>query len=420
MTKKTGVKNRRLLFAKNLIMMLVMLVVIFLAVFAWYYENGQVTATGTTAKATNPDVVQIAVEKNGAIGNYVENTSTHEMEWKAGKWVDSVNFDTRNFEFSTDVTSNGLDFLIPGFISTEDNETAKDEALKNGKIVNINIPPTNAKSNMDLTSEEVDAGKKPDYYSARFYLRSKNPSIYVMPSAYLAMKAESDGVAITSSNSVRKSAYGDFTSDVLVGAMRVSLTGGAVSSVSNAYAPTRADANDEATFVWVPRPDLFLNIPYGTNDTDWTLVQNVTASDSIYRLRDASHPSDHPGENLTGATYQHQYYARKTGGVELKTAVTTGSEPEAVISNPNNSYTLPGTGNSVPTLGQSCDITGFTTTANAISMKVDPYAATESEKTDDYYVYQFRINIWIEGTDTEARRAMDLGQFNLYMEFGDS
>ena len=42
MANGTGVKNRRLLLTKNSIMMLVMLVIIFLAIFAWYNLNKSV------------------------------------------------------------------------------------------------------------------------------------------------------------------------------------------------------------------------------------------------------------------------------------------------------------------------------------------------------------------------------------------
>ena len=42
-----------------------------------------------------------------------------------------------------------------------------------------------------------------------------------------------------------------------------------------------------------------------------------------------------------------------------------------------------------------------------------------SNKTvsDNYYVTKYTMFIWIEGTDAEARRAMDGGQFDLELNF---
>ena len=424
MAKKTGVKNRRLLFAKNSIMMLVMLVVIFLAIFAWYIDGKSVEATGITVSSSVPDDIQIAKQVTAA-----------NDEKAIGSWGGTINFDD-SFAFSNDVTSNGLEFIIPGFNTPENNSIARNQAYMNGKIVNDDGIPSSALSNLDIASQQTEDEQTPDYYACEFYVRSTNSRIVVNPTAYLAMAAEkglsdTEGHSdITGPNSARKSIYGNFTSDAIVAAMRVSIdttpvTG--ITVVGEDHIPT-TNGEYSSNFVWNPRPDLFLNIPYGTNDADWTLQTNVTKETSLYRLRDQNDTSSHPGENLTGETFKHNYYAKRyyantdiVNGVTYREDQGTGnangiykSDTSKLSDDPEitNGAFVSGSKHSVPTLGVTVPIIPTVDTNN------QPITYT----TDDegYYVFKFRLNIWIEGTDTEARRAMDTGKFNLFLEFSNA
>lgn len=421
MTKKTGVKNRRLLFAKNSIMMLVMLVIIFLAIFAWYYIQRNVSATGVSIKAANPGEVEIAITQNGAddnvLGNWVENETTHEIEWSPGTWSDKVNF-RGPFEFSNDVTSNGTEFIIPAFSSTEDNDDAKADARENGKIVNVNgIPKTGDQVKTNLSN--LDEGETADYVKIPFFLRSNNPDLYVMESAYLAMAVENgvyDGTnnekteikadsetdpTIPASSVARKSAYGDFSSDAVVAAMRVSITGCPIQSVNNTTGAVTMPQDPEfkSSFVWVPRPDLFLNIPDGSSEDDWTLQTGVQKNTSLTR---------NGGSLPSGTTYKHSYYSIREDnshniiGVVKEDNDTTDNSAIAYKSDITKKVSLEN--GDVPTLGQGKEITS--------SLTPILYGG--------YYYYKFYLNLWIEGTDTEARRAMDTGKFSLYMEFNSS
>ncbi|MBR2108825.1 MAG: hypothetical protein IJ932_02605 [Ruminococcus sp.] len=426
MANGTGVKNRRLLLTKNSIMMLVMLVIIFLAIFAWYNLNKSVTATGISVTASKPDEVEIAVERNGKIGSYI--TTNGATNWTEGRWSDKANFDDP-FQFTSDVTSDGLTFIIPAFSSTEDNPDAKADARTNGKIVNVNgIPKTGnqVKTNLDTLEE----GETADYVKIPFYLRSQNPVINVNPNAYLAMAAEEgvrdDGSSgttyITGVNSTRKSIYGNFTSDALVAAMRVSLTGGPVESISNNVATRPSGYSDESTFVWVPRPDLFLKIPAGVSEDDWTLLTGITSL-----TQGTNSGTAHYNPNFTrmgvglepGYTFKHSYYTPRYDtsnnliGVSQVTNDTAENSNIAYKSDVTATKSL--TNGSVPTLGASKAITGFQTSASPITM-----AKTDGTGNADFYVYKFYINVWIEGTDSEARRAMDNGKFSLHMEFGNA
>ena len=428
MDKKTGVKNKRLLFAKNSIMMFVMLVVIFLAIFAWYNNQNTVTATGITVSASDPEQVKIAVTQNGEddglFGSWIENTTTHELEWNAGVWSNTATFKVK-YPFSTDVTSDGANFLVPGFSSTENNSDAKDDARTNGKIVNTNAIPTQAINNLTITQAQINEGKTPDYYSIPFYLCSKSPDLCVEPSAYLAMAAEKDGAALTGANSVRKSAYGNFTSDALVAAMRVSIVGAPVSSISNNTAVMPNNVEYQSSFVWLPRPDLFLTIPAGASEDDWTLRTGITkTTNNLQRI----------GNTLSaGTTFRHNYYTYRYVDPEAQNPIINGV---TYVADPSidNTYTTSSLveGQTVTTEHASNAYKSDTSRTTKVHDNPNVFVPTLGESKEitanmnatpdgsGNYYYKFYLNLWIEGTDTEARRAMDAGEFSLFIEFGNS
>lgn len=406
MANGTGVKNRRLLITKNSIMMLVMLVIIFLAIFAWYYINRNVGADGITVKAADPGEVEIAVTENGADTHIPGNYNAND-EFVAGTWKDTATF-RGPFAFSSDVTSDGLEFIIPAFSSTEDNPDAKADARRNGKIVNVNgIPKTGSEVKTNLST--LAEGETADYVKIPFYLRSKSPNIGVRAETYLAMAAEKvAGAQITGASSVRRSTYGDFTSDALVASMRVSLTGGPVTmSDTTATEPS----SYMSTFVWVPRPDLFLKIPAGTSEDDWTLLTGITKETQGVNSGTTGYNANFTrlGVGLEpGYTFKHSYYTPRydTGnniiGVSQVTNDTADNSNIAYKSDVSRTKTL--NNGSVPTLGEEKNITGVFNNATV--------------QNDGYYYYKYYLNLWIEGTDSEARRAMDTGKFDLHIEFG--
>ena len=438
MTKKTGVGNRRFMTIKNSIMMLVMLVIIFLAVFAWYCNQDSVTATGTTISAAVPEVVQIAkIKSNG----HIEDNNTGTLD---GSFTGTINFTGTNefFKFSNDVTSDGISFIIPDFRTTEKNNNAERAARLNGKIVNLNGIPkynraggtTEVKNNLD-----VEDGETYDYVRIPFYVRSRINNIAVSANSFLAMGVESSssnqktgiavGDGVTESDIARKSSYGGFTSDALVAAMRVSITGAPLQRVEldegvkfniNHLESCSPACDDACKFLWVPRPDLALSLPpnytnlNSDDTTNWTLTQHISKSnitdDPIFNKHIDGDP-----------TFKHEYYDLKTvketvNGTEVEKVVGVEKKTlaDASVSDTNETKTL--ANGVVPTLGVAKNISaGFTNNATAGLQN-----GTDGSQNNGYYYYKFYLNIWIEGTDSEARRAMDTGKFYLYIEFGNS
>ncbi len=427
MNENTG-RSRRYLITKNSILMLVMLVIIFLAIWAWFGVSDSAEASGIRLKSTHPDEIEIAVPKK----NVQDGVSTDYFPISNNDWDYSIQFENTGYlnDLVKDVTSDGSEFIIPGFNASTD--------YKTGRTVNVESFWEKA-----LSSKEVLSDDKPNnddqyhFVSLDFYLRSKNKSIKLTENSYLAAGSELGiyydenqkkfvtgdvkGLTGSGNNVYRQSSYGNFSSDAIVGAMRVSLVGTPVNSIAetsigsdlwleSAYrgGETEWSSAAQKKVTWLPRPDLFLNT---TNDeNNWTLSTGV-------RTNDTNAPK----------TYYHTFYSPDENGRSYKKGVE-----KHVYYDPNvkdyaggdSAYSTDSGkfkvskyfGGSYPKLGQSAQIADDATTTSIIFKEGTGEKA--SRPITGYYVYKYSLNLWIEGEDEEARRSMSDGLFSLYLEFG--
>lgn len=159
-----------------------------------------------------------------------------------------------------------------------------------------------------------------------------------------------------------KSDLGDFSKDCVVGALRVGFKNTSGTSM-----------------VWITNPEFHLNNEVGS--TEHTMTKNVPAI--AYNATATSFVWNNPLE--------HMYY----------------------IKNSSNTYEL-------KTLPAAQTLTSLPETVNNISADASKTLLTTLEKaneSDPYFVGKAVINIWIEGCDTEARKALVGGEFNLSLAF---
>lgn len=397
MANGTGVKNRRLLIAKNSIMMLVVLVIIFLAIFAWYFIQRSVSATGISVSAAQPENVQIALPGN-------DDKLPIESAFS-----DNVNFG--DSKLIKDVTSDGEQFVVPAFDTTDGSNNV------NGKTVLTAGDWTDGLSSRTaLTNDDESDDEKYNYVSLDFYLRSSSPKISLCEDSYLAARAELQGGnnATISNASLDAEQHGPdditFSRDALVGAMRVSLQKFDV-EIDNNGTEGSYNRNPMPTLLWLPRPDIYVDTT-NASPRSWTLTY-VTPTNTSYNYK----------------TYRHTFYHGETiqgtgGGSDVKRGVTeTTYYDDAVTPDLSSGATSPdyfkvtkissddedlGTSGHYPTFGQTAQIASGGTLIPRNSIKNYP---------KDWYIYRMRLNVWIEGADAEARRAMNDGQFKLHLEF---
>lgn len=425
--KKIAIGDKRFVITKNLIMMLVMLVVIFVAIFAWYSNNDTVTASGTQISAKAADDVELALP--------VKVGSDYKFPIQNSVWTKSLNFKLSEYfkDLVKDITSNGEQFVVPNF---------KTGSIQDGRQVVVDdVWEPGLSSKAALQNDSTLDDDQYNYISFDFYVRSKQKNININGDSFLAAGSElgikDDGTvdktgdtvtsrkSLVGSNPYRKSTYGGndsaqaFSADAIVGAIRVSLVGQPVSSVSTANnTVTETLSGDPGLdFIWLPRPDIHLNTT--GNQNTWTLTTGIKPENSAFK-------------NGTDDTYCHKFYLGNEVGEEgskINKTLTLTEYWDTAVKAPEN-YTKPDgfyvskvTNNTdfttpenypYPTLGQSAAIAGDAPeSSKAIAFTVDG-----GDSETGYYVYKYTLNLWIEGEDAEARRSMSDGVFALELDFG--
>lgn len=413
--KKIAIGDKRFVITKNLIMMLVMLVVIFVAIFAWYSNNDTVTASGTQISAKSADNVELAVPEKDSNGDDIFPISND-------KWTTNLEFSDSGYlkNFVKDITSNGIQFAVPNF------EAAK--GLKDGrKVIADDVWTEGLSSKVALSNNSTLDDDQYNYISLDFYVRSKSKDINVTSESFLAAGSEtgfkdsnnkiSAAKALKGTDIYRCSSYGAqehteeaFSSDAVIGAMRVSLVGAPVNAV-NADLPDRTETSPDSTlrFLWLPRPDIHLNT--ADNSNNWTLTTEINTSNQ-----------------LAAETYCHSFYEGKiVEGTSVKKGLTAKTYYDDQVYTPSDTtgkstpdYFFVSNGVkkysndvSLPSLGRSAAIAG-----DALESSKNIEFTDGDEKINGYYVYKYTLNIWIEGEDAEARRSMNNGVFSLELDFG--
>lgn len=249
------------------------------------------------------------------------------------------------------------------------NEGANTNVLDTIKFVEVtgdgstfSIPQLTQKENyaeVNTAGTWSSAEANQDYLSFTVYMRSKDPLDVYFGSTSKASPASS---VVTGANSGNMSVYGDFSRDCVVGALRVSAI----------------DSSNTRKFVWVTNPEYHLTNTVG--GTSYTMDTNSTAGKY-------TNGTGQSGSNFQwNDSWSHFYYSSNSthslSKMSSNLIVGAGNIPDTETQRPSVTQT------------QLATLSG---TKNA----------------EGYYTGSAKFNIWVEGCDTEARRALIDGKFNL-------
>lgn len=422
MIKKTA-GRWRLIISKNLIMMLVVLAVILMAVFAWYTNVTEVTAEMTSISAATAEGVELALPNED--GSFPTSNES---------WTPNLDFAKSGYlkDLVKDITSDGQQFVMPNF------EAAK--GLKEGRtVITDDVWVEGLSSKEALINDKANDDDQYNYISFDFYIRSKSPNINITGDSYLAAGSElgidDDGVItkdtstgqitsakkLTGTSVYRKSTYGAasgtasaFSADAVVGAMRVSLVGQPVASVSNGT--ETLNGQPALKFLWLPRPDILLNTD--NNQNNWTVTTGITKN-----MDEASKTFVHSfynGLTIQNTDVKKGLQAGAFSDAAVKSVDGTTHPPYFAVSDVVTNVTIEKNVDDIgyyPTLGQSKQIASGAPESSK-SITFTNTQETANMATEGYYVYKMTLNIWIEGEDAEARRSMNEGLFKLFLTFG--
>lgn len=229
-----------------------------------------------------------------------------------------------------------------------------------GEGTNFQIPQLTQKENyaeVNTSGVWKTATANKDYLQFTVYMRSKDKLNVYLGSGSQATPASS---VLTGANCGNPSSYtsGDnaFSKDCIVGALRVAVK----------------DSTDAQKFIWITNPNFHLDNKIGSSD--YSMVTNATST------------SYSAGTGAVGNyfvwnnPYEH-YYHTTSGPVEYSGPLLTE---------------IPDTQSEIPTA----------TTTQIAQLTGEPDA-------NGYYTSQATFTVWIEGCDTEARRALVDGKFDL-------
>lgn len=213
-------------------------------------------------------------------------------------------------------------------------------------------------SDLDLLATWDNAVPNQHYISLTLVFRTEKQSdIYVASGTKVLTYCEKQGASLSGADAVNKSDFGDFSRDAIVGALRM-----------NAF-----DSAGAYKFLWIPRPDIYLQA--SADHQRYQLNTNLSLSEQ------------HEKETLIHTCYNTNINKAPYECDESKNVITSESAFTA------NAYD---------------DASG-----NPITK-----IATTSMRDGDYYVSQpVTFNIWLEGCDAEALRALSGGKYEIALNF---
>lgn len=380
--------TRHSLMAKGIMVLLSLLVLAFALTYTWFLDPVKpVTASGLSMYVENPSTdfdyaVGFSNSQTGGAYKHTNFTNAENEDLNLEALLPSDESDTSKtvnllYDYNpTDLTGDGATLIRP--------------AMNYG-----NWSINTASRNYSVAEENVQYIT----FDMIFRTRVPNTTIRLDSGSYAKGNCETysgDGRLSTDTASYNvDNKYGSFSTDAIVGAVRIAFLeyvnhGESGNTIIN---EKQNEYNTVPLLLWIPRPDLYLNNnPTGNNlrekEVDgWALDTNVTSNTTYNFVSDAQN-------NASYSTYLHQYYDVFQNDTPEITTYSQAVASTLNTSAPTNKVT-------------------FGTTRDLITL--DHINDTNNDDTPDdgYYYGKVRVRIWIEGTDSESRRALAGGKFSV-------
>lgn len=385
--------TRHSLMAKGILVLLSLLIMVFVFSYSWYMDpDTPVEASGLSMSVRNPSTdfdYSIGFSTSQTGGAYKHTAFTN---------VVNADLDLEELYASDDTNREHPINLLYDYNPTDltgDGVTLVRPAMKYG-----NWSINEASRYYSVAEENVQFIS----FDMIFRTKVRGTTIRLDADSFAKGACETyagDGKLLTDTASRNKeNKYGVFSTDAIVGAVRVAFLEYVDHDESGDYIVENklTEYENDPKLVWIPRPDLYLNNnPTGSNLREkdiqgWALDTGV-ASNTTYNLVSDSQT------NTEYSTYKHQYYNVFSVTSEQTPAIVTydgavASTIDADASAGTNRIT-------------------FGTTKDLIMLDHINDANDDGIPDDDYYYGKIRVRIWIEGTDSEARRALAGGKFSV-------
>lgn len=236
--KNSTAPNRKLgrMIAKNLIILLTVVIAGFCGIQAWFTDKQSAEADGIQVQCTTPDGIEIAIVKHDdpAPTDDQYKTGTIELTKKDYPWLEDIKM--------TEISSDGYTFYKPAL--KQENGVAKPILDANWELGEANI----------------------HYLSFDLYIRSKSAyDIYIDKTSKISPNAS----VLTGANAVNKSDFGE--NGTSGGISRDCVTGAVRFSINNYQI-------QERKLLWIPAPNIYLTA--NSDTTQYSVDINKSSGDS--------------------------------------------------------------------------------------------------------------------------------------------
>lgn len=402
---------KRSLFTKGLLVILSLVILIFISSYAWFVNaDPNAGASGVSVKAGG------SAEFEYAVGFY--NSDTGQV-YKVSDWMTS-DINTLNLE-SIPVTESGK---TDNYSILKDYQpidiTGDGSTLIKPAMMYMNKAVDQSSSNFSFANPNVQ------YITFDLIFRSKTPGVTISLDEGCWVKGswetkgstnslKTNNASVIANEDFNVSTYaktnsstsspvydkGAFSKDAIAGAVRMSFVNFTELDYSDPsqrlYILKNTDKTSDTSLyndncekkpavLWNPRGELCLNPDIDDTTSNWTLDDNKTISNTD----GFSYSNDNGSTTIYTSTYDHTYYqifeSKNNSVLNTFKTIHPGDNEYNLVNNP--------AGKSIAKLADG------SSSQPAISGK---------------YYGKTKVNIWVEGCDKEARRALSGGKYNFHL-----
>ncbi len=273
---------KKMFLLKQISLLMATAFILLFAVWAWFASNKTATASGIMVSMSTSNTIEISLD-----GRKSFHQSIDLMEEDDQQYINDDNKIKDKLKMK-DITSDGLTFLRPTFLSNSSSE----------RIPNTKTTWQNAEKNSMYISQSI-------------VFRTLKPSeIYLSGDTKITTSAEEAKTPLVGSDAGNISRYGNFSSDCIVGALRLSAV----------------DGNGTHLYTYIPRPDIeMIKDPTAPNIYDVKINDDVSQKTSIhtyYKSNTFEEPDPSP---------DREYYQSVQAEEEMMvTSLGTDSKPIAI------------------------------------------------------------------------------------------
>ena len=367
MKKSDELRRRtRRMIAKNLIILVALVVVAFVGAYSWFSRTTTASAGSINASTKMNDKLEFYImppsendqyqaikdrlSANATWNSENPSESPRRTEWHHGE----LNFDFSDQElkfmdglFMSEVTGDGSSFNIPKLMQFD-----------NVAYIDTEQPFESATPN-------------DNYMSFDLYIRSKNN--------YSIALMNNSSIQPVDPNHYLSGAH-DYSGDADEAKMKPGAIGAVRMSILN------CEASNECELLWIPAPNVWYN---GLTDHLYTgLTANGSGDYSFSGKGSAYYTGSDIALRADESTTDHSFYSANNA-----TRTTWSNGDYNVKASTAGNYRLGS--------GSSDDVT----------------VVTLPHQDGDYRYGHIRVNLWIEGEDAEARLRLVNGKFNMSLYF---